>query len=530
MSRRLESILGGESVTPADPVSSQWDELPLPDILSRLNSEKKTGKLTVESTAASRDLLFVDGELRAARSSAESEKLGSWLVSQRVLSEARKQGALLIQEGSDSPPLGHMLVSKGVIDAESLEHHLQNLAVSILERATSETRRRCSFEDGLADGQLDTLPNLSTPQLILISARTLPGSDIKRKALGDLEQMVTRNGPLDAIVQEFSLTVPESVFLGKLHRSQTLSRLKMISGLGNDSFFATAYSLKVTGLISFSARPQRQASVHVPTTATLSPQRDSQAPAKTNATDRSEILRLSTNAKNMNHYAFFNLDPQSSYQEIFDAWDAYRQRFDPARSSEDHLSDLGNELKIVLEYAKEAYEKLSSPVERPRYDRMLRTAAETGVTSTSSFVPGTTAPQRARESLVRENLKQVDRLVRAGDNFSAVKLLEQVCDLDPKPTHLVRLAKMMLLNPKWATRALEKLRRAVEIDPTFVDGWLAVAEYWRGQKNKERERKALEQALGAFPGHGEATTLYRALVGGPALARFLDRIQKSSEP
>lgn len=517
-------------MTPADPFNDQWDELLLPEILSRLSSEKKTGKLTVESTVGSRDFLFVDGELRAARSSSENEKLGSWLVSQRVLSEARKQGALLIQEGSDSPPLGHMLVSKGVIDAESLERHLQNLAVAILERATSENRRRCSFEDGLTDGQLDTLPNLSTPQLILISTRAMPGSGSQRKALGDLEQMVTRNGPLDAIVQEFSLSVPESVFLGKLHRSQTLSRLKMISGLGNDSFFATAYSLKVTGLISFSARPQRQASIDVPTTATRSHKVDSQASATNIASDRSEILRLSSNAKNMNYYAFFNINPQASYQEIFDAWDAYRQRFDPARSSEDQLSDLGNELKIVFEYAKEAYEKLSSPVERPRYDRILRTAVETGVASTSSFVPGTTAPQRARESLVRENLKQVDRLVRAGDNFQAVKLLEQVCDLDPKPAHLVKLAQLMLLNPRWATRALEKLRRAVEIDPTFVDGWLAVAEYWRGQKNKERERKALEQALGAFPGHGKAATLYRSLVGGQELSRFLDRVQRSSIP
>lgn len=517
-------------MTPADLFSDQWSELPLPDILSHLNSEKKTGKLTIESTAASRDFLFVDGELRAARSSTENEKLGSWLVSQRVFSEARKQGALLIQEGSDSPSLGHMLVSKGIIDAESLERHLQNLTIAILERATAEDRHRCSFEDGLADGQLDTLPNLSTPQLILISARALPGSANQRQALGDLEQMVTRSDPLDAIVQEFSLTVPESIFLGKLHRNQTLSRLKKISGLENDSFFATAYNLKVTGLISLSARPRRQASVHMPTTATLSSQRDSQALAKNTAADRSDILRLSNNAKNMNHYAFFNIDPQASYQEIFDVWDVYRHRFDPARSSEDHLSDLGNELKIVFESAKEAYEKISSPVERPRYDRMLQTPVDKGVDPRSSFVPGTTAPQRARKSLVRENLKQIDRLVRTGDNFSAIKLLEQVCDLDPQPAHLVKLAQLMLLNPQWAPRALEKLRRAVEVDPTFVDGWLAVAEYWRGQKNQERERKALEQALGAFPGHGKATTLYRSLVGEYELSRFLDRVQRSLIP
>lgn len=515
-------------MTTADPFSDQWDDLPLPDIFCHLKTLKKTGKLTVESTAASREILFVDGELRAARSSSESEKLGSWLVSQGVISEARKQGALLVQEGSDAPPLGHMLVSRGIIDTENLELHLEGLTIAIVERATIEKRRRCSFEEGLADGQLDTLPNLTTLQLILIAGRALPGSDRQRQILRDLEQMVTRNGALDTIVQEFTLTVPESIFLGKLHRPQTLARLKAISGLDDDAFFSTAYNLKVTGLISLSARPKRTTSVHVPTTATLSKPTGAKTTSENPEIDRKEIIRLASNGKNMNYYAFLNIKPQASYQEIFDAWDTYRQRFNPERSSESHLSDLSGELKVVFEIAKEGYEKLSSPIDRPRYDRMLRAAVETGATNKSSFVPGSSAPQRARDSLVHENLKQVDRLIRTGDNFSAVKLLEQVCDLDPRPVHLVKLAKTMLLNPQWATRALEKLRRAVEIDPSYVDGWLAVAEYWRGQKNPERERKALEQALAASPEHGGATALYRTLVGGPELSRFLARVQKPS--
>lgn len=517
-------------MTTADPFIEQWGEAPLPDIFCHLNTLKKTGRLTVASMAASRDCLFVDGELRATRSTSESEKLGSWLVTQHVISEARKQGALLVQEGSDSPPLGHMLVDRGIIDTENLERHLEDLTVTILRRATAEKRLECTFDDGLPDGQLDTLPNLTTPQAILIAARALPGSESQRQALGDLEQMVIRNGQLDMIVQEFELTVPESIFLGKLHRAQTLARLKAISGLDNDVFFSTAYNLKVTGLISLSARPKRATSVHVPTTATMSPHQPT--PKKTtgaSTNDRHEIIRLASNGRNMDYYAFFNIRPQASYQEIFDAWDSYRHRFNPDHATEHGLADLAQELEVVFEIAKEGYEKLSSPVERPRYDRMLRTAVETGTAGKSTFKPGSSATERARESLVRENLRQVDRLIRTGDNFSAVKLLEQVCDLDPQPAHLVKLAKTMLLNPSWATRALEKLRRAVEIDPNYTDGWLAVADYWRGQRNPERERKALEQALGASPDHEGAAALYRALVGGPELNRFLKRVRASSQ-
>jgi Tfp pilus assembly protein PilF len=109
--------------------------------------------------------------------------------------------------------------------------------------------------------------------------------------------------------------------------------------------------------------------------------------------------------------------------------------------------------------------------------------------------------------------------------FSAVSLLEQTCDIDPQPTSLLKLAKLMLLNPNWVNRALEKLRRAVEIDPSFVDGWVAVADFWHERKSAERERKAIEKALAADPENERIIDRYRRMRGSAELAAFLDRVR-----
>jgi len=137
---------------------------------------------------------------------------------------------------------------------------------------------------------------------------------------------------------------------------------------------------------------------------------------------------------------------------------------------------------------------------------------------------GTLSP--TREQMARSNADRAEELARQGDLVQAIRLLEQSCDLDPKPRTLLRLAQLMLVNPQWSNRALENLRRAVEIDPAFVDGWLEVAEFWRRRSSLERQRKALERALAASPDNAKAGERYGRLVGQEGLQRFLARVKR----
>jgi Tfp pilus assembly protein PilF len=81
----------------------------------------------------------------------------------------------------------------------------------------------------------------------------------------------------------------------------------------------------------------------------------------------------------------------------------------------------------------------------------------------------------------------------------------------------------LLKNPQWVDRALQRLERAVQLDPKCCDAWVEVADVWRRRGHRERQRKALERAVAAAPEHPRASELYAALVGREELERLRQR-------
>ncbi len=127
--------------------------------------------------------------------------------------------------------------------------------------------------------------------------------------------------------------------------------------------------------------------------------------------------------------------------------------------------------------------------------------------------------------MVAANIKRADQLIATGETYLAIQLLEQACSMDPQPEELLKLAKLQMRNPLWIGRALDRLRIAVEVDPTFVQGWIEIANFWQARGHTERQRKALERAVGADPWSERAAEMYKKLVGGRELERLLRRVR-----
>jgi len=502
-------------MTEAEPSANPGLQL-LSGIIADLHRSAATGILSVRAGEATRELVFVQGEVRAACSSLESEKLGSWLVDHGVIDEEHKQVTLSTQGGSESPPLGHLLVQQRLTTEEVLEVQLQQLALTIIERAVREPQLGTEFREGLKEGQPDTLPNLTTPQTILFAARREPDLPSLRMSLDSVHLPVRCTTTIDRVVEEFDLTMSEKVVVGKLHRERTVEQLRQLSQLKEGNFYPALYAMMLAGIVSpasgSSAEPDVRVNRSGPAVVAAGPSMAANVTA-----ERNEILRLAREAPSGDHYRALGLPRDASYQQIFDAWEEYRSRFHPRRASEQHFQDIRDQIVSVYNAAEEAFEVLSSPERRPRYDHGIRAQEQTPA-------PGLNAPMTI-ESMVIDYSKRSDSSLRAGDVLTAIRLLEKACDLDQQPPLMLKLARLMLRNPKWANRALEKLRRALEIDPKFVDGWLEVADFWRRRKSRERERKALERAVAAKPTHPHAVARYRELVGEEELRQLLARVQ-----
>jgi tetratricopeptide (TPR) repeat protein len=495
--------------------------------MAELTQRKATGLLAAVTDSTRREILWVNGEIRAARSSAEDEKLGMWLVDRGKISEDDRALSLLSQGGTDAPPLGHLLVTRGCLEQTTLEHELQELTMAIIRRAAAEPPRVMEFRDGENPDQPDTLPNLFTAQIILIAARACDDHKAKLAALGSLERTVCRSRDIEHLLQDFNLTPTEGFLLSRLESARTISDLFQVSALPDEQAIATLYPLLVAGVVS-AREPERPAK---PAATVERKESDQPRPVDESSLgegqrrERQNIRRLAEEARLVNHYGALGLRPGAERDEINRSLERIKERFSPELRTESYLRDLQPELETIYERAHAAHQVLSNWRDRERYDAILKQVEQERAQLADKDGRGP-ADEQARTAIVEANVKRADELIKEGEFYLAIQLLEHACKLDPRPAQLVKLSQLLLRNPLWTNRALACMRRAIEVDPNFVDAWLELALFWRRRRNSERERKALEKALGVAPDHPRAKQMYKELAGKRELERLLRRAQQ----
>ncbi|MCU0304206.1 MAG: DUF4388 domain-containing protein [Thermoanaerobaculales bacterium] len=506
---------------------------PLPTRMARLASSRSTGTMVIGADGRRREIFFVNGEIRAARSNVESEMIGKWLVDRQRISEDERALTLLAQGADEVGTLGNILVSRGCITQADLEHELQELTLEIIRRASAEETPRFGFMDGQGEPQPDTLPNLTTSQIILIAARECRDQVAMWDMLGSFDRKVRLKLSLESVLGQLELTPSEGFILSRLDAAKDLSSLKKLSTMPEQEVVSSLFSLVVAGVVAIEPASPTGAEdptkvsavtqvVEAPPVEQVDAGIDENAFDERQRDERHRIIELAGRVTRIDHYRALGLKPGAEAEQIEKAFTVIRKRYSPKRVDEPHLVDQRANLTAIVDRAREAYELLSDPKARHRYDRVLQ-AVEKEQQERTSTRPRT--DPAAREALVKANLARADQLISTGETYLAIQLLEQACAIDPKPEQLLKLAKLQMRNPLWIGRALERLRVAVEIDPTFIAGWLEIANFWKARGHTERQRKALERAVGADPWNETAIEMYKKLAGSRELERLLRRVR-----
>ena len=189
---------------------------PLPSMMADLAKAGVTGALSAATNGSTREIMFTNGEIRAARSYVEEEKLGTWLVSREKISEDDRALMLLAQGGGAAQPFGQILVNKGYLTLEELDAELEQLALEIIRKAAAAPGTTCEFIDGGGEGQLDTLPNIVTAEVVLLAAREFKDIDAIRGVIGSPDQKVKISGSLNDMLEDVQLTPTEGFLLSRL--------------------------------------------------------------------------------------------------------------------------------------------------------------------------------------------------------------------------------------------------------------------------------------------------------------------------
>ncbi len=497
--------------------------------------------MVATSGSSRREVLFTNGEIRAARSHEEEEKLGMWLVQRGRISEDDRALILLGQGGGDSPPLGHILVTRDYISTEDLEEELQELALTIIRRAAAAPQTSCEFFDGGGKGQLDTLPNVVTSQIILLAAREFTDVESMRRVIGPLEQSVSLSGSFKDMLEDVELNPTEGFLISRLDAGADVAGLIRLSSLPEQQAFQTLYTLMLSGAVTIgSGEPSDGTGTTVePDVPTTDPEivDDGETveivdepPGEGDFSlrqieERKYIRKLSEEVTRVDHYKALGLGPEANPADVKEGWKKIKDRFSPDQIQGAHLKDMVGHLERIVERGRAAYEVLSDYKGRERYDRILK-SMDDDRREPLSRGHRTGVDPAARKELVEANLKRANELIREDELYLAIQLLERACALDPRPDELLKLARLLQRNPLWTNRALTCLRRAIETDPKHIESWLELADFWRRRNHSERQRKSLERALAVDPKNEIANRMYKDLVGSKELQRLLKRARQ----
>ncbi len=494
----------------------------LPEQLATLVRAHATGIFSIRSDDITREIVLVGGEIRAVRSDAPNEEIGHWLVERRELGREEMALALLSQARVPRAPLPDLLLQRDLVAPAVLEAATQALAEEILVRAVADVEADRTFVETDEAKEPDTLPNTTTVALLLAAARAVTDAGVIRSVIDAPHLVAWPSSTLGSLLEEVPLTPTEAFVVSRLDGSRTVAELVNLVGLPKDQVMKTLYALRAAGVITVASPPGGGPRRTVPGPP---PVVDEAALRPEQVRERRYILDLADRLPRLDHYAALGLTSKANPHEIRRAWEEIERSMVPSRIREGHLSDLRIQLEAITERARDAYSVLSDPVSRPRYDSVLEAISHEGDRLRTEAEERASRSRVARAELVGANLQRADELLRQGELYLAIKLLEQACAIDPRPVELVRLAKLLLRNPLWTNRALATLQRAVELDRGCVDAWVELAEFWRRRKRVERQRKALERALAADPAHERARTMYVQLLGATDLDMLLARLR-----
>jgi curved DNA-binding protein CbpA len=509
------------------------EQRPLPSVMADLAKAGVTGVLCVKADDEKREIMYTRGEIRAARSYVENEKLGTWLVSREKISEDDRALMLLAQGGGTAKPFGQILVNKGYLTLEELDAELEQLALEIIRRAAKKSGSSCEFIDGGGEGQLDTLPNVVTAEVVQLAAREFQDVDAIRRVIGDLDQTVKISGSLSDMLGDVQLTPTEGFLLSRLDAADDLAGLIRLSSLPEEQTFTTLYTLLLSGTVIIGdgeeSAPVVPTAEKEPAEKPVEGQVEEEAEELTGddvdfserqLEERRYILKLSEDVTKVDHYQALGLKRDANPGEVKEAWEKIQNRFS-TENPVSHLRDMTAHLERIVERGRAAYEVLSAFKARARYDEILKSMAKDS--KPIETPEKAAADAKARKTLVEANLKRANELIKEDELYLAIQLLEQACALEPRPEELIKLSRLLQRNPLWVNRALACLRRAIEADPRNIDAWLELADFWRRRNHAERQRKSLERVLAIDPDHEQANQMYKDLVGSRELQRLLKR-------
>jgi curved DNA-binding protein CbpA len=408
--------------------------------------------------------------------------------------------------------MGRTLIDLEVLSPDKLTGLVRGQVQQIIYSVFDWDRGAYGFEILDRPVEEDIVVDLSTAELILMGVRTMGSIDHIRSALGSLERVLRHTENPLLLYQKMTLTPSEGYVLSRIDASTTVAEIASISPLGEDETLRCVYALVSAGVVELATRTLP------PTSRISSPaarderiplseaqRKEAQEPPSASGLEEevlADIAAKHASLETSDYYSLLGVSPGASDDEIKKGYYAMAKKYHPDRHHIPHLRNVQGLLEELFAKITVAYQELSDPASRRRYDgarqQKARVTPDPGVPGP---VPYTAPPEVVADRHYQQGYAHFERM----EYFDAIQCLRESVRMMPgEPRYHKLLAKALSKNPNWRKEAEDHFMVALKANEFDLECILGLAENYEAAGLATRAANLYERILAYDPDHAVA--------------------------
>ena len=472
-------------------------------VLRDLLARGGVGVLTLERGPVKKQICIAKGAVRLAASNLRDDRFADFLAARgaatpEMVAEADKEVA------AGKKPMD-VIAAWGSIDAHALKEYKQAHTIEVLVPCFDWKEGTYRFQEGVPNVVGEILSNVKLTDLKLEHARRTLTPPLIEKVLTDRRRALAPAVPMAEERKRIPFTTAEQFILSKAGNGAPLRAILAHSPENEPELSRAAAALLASGILCFvqaaTAASSDQADIYDTLPPGMKSPSDvsSQAEATGSAAAAAEVnyfKQMHSLLIGADHYAILDIDAGASSEDIQRAYYRRAKEIHPDRFLAPPLDVLHRDMEELFAQVLEAYNTLTNPAERKRYDAERLAGA-----------PASKQASADQAAFAKGNFLRGKTLSDEGKYAEALSWLQNAVDADPeRPEYLRLLASVQGRNPRLRREAVENYKKAIALDPARPEAYLQLGLLYRRLGDIDPAVEALRECLKWDPSNAEAGT------------------------
>jgi tetratricopeptide (TPR) repeat protein len=479
------------------PLVGDIKDMTIPWLFQDLRKGRKTGTALFEQDAAIKKVFFNQGDVLFAASNKDYDRLGEFLLRTRKINQTQfdTSSDVVIRTGKK---LGTVLFEAGALSPHDLVDQVRLQVKQIILSLFGWRSGRYRFDSGpLPLAEIVPLA-MSTGDLIIEGLRGLDGK-VAGASLPPHQTILRPATDPALLFQKAQLDQDQLAIIPFIDGGNTIQEIACLCGLDETAAHKAIYVLLALRMAERGEikPPDEKDFVCELVRETFAARQTQKAdPAAAEALFMKQTIQSAFESLGIqSYYEVLGVNHSASAEEIKKAYFRLAKLYHPDRHFEPQMSDMKKKLEALFTRLHEAYETLSSPVARNKYNvsRASGSAQHGAATRTGA---GTTDTKAAAAIQFDEGMKQY----AVGNYWAADEAFQEACRLEPdNAEYAYRLGLALSHMPRRGRDAEEYFIKAIEMAPKKPEYSLELGNFYFRAEQRARALSVLQDALKHHP-------------------------------